>query len=63
MREQKKAPRLTETRTVINGVEYIVKSFFKEDARETAEQKLLRLVKDCVAAEIKKTDGAVFSSN
>ena len=63
MSETKTAPRSTETRTVVNGVEYIVQSVFKEDARETAEQKLLRLVKECVVAEIKKTEGAVFSSN
>lgn len=37
-----------ETRKNISGVEYIVRSFFKTDARETAEQKLLRLVKERV---------------
>lgn len=63
MKKTEKAPHPTETRTVVNGVEYVVKSFFKEDARETAEQKFLRLVKDCVAAEIINTDGAGFNSN
>jgi hypothetical protein len=63
MNEQKAASRSIETRTVVNGVEYIIESFFKEDARETAKQKLLRLVRECVAAEINNTESAVNSSN
>lgn len=62
MMDTKYAPRSTETRTVVDGVEYIVRSFYKEDARETVEQKLLRLVKECVAAEIKNPEDAVFRS-
>ena len=42
-----------ETRKSIGGVEYIVRSFFKDDARETAEQKLLQLVRERVANEVK----------
>ena len=52
----------TQTHTMVNGVEYIVTSFFKKDARETVEQKLLRLVRECVATEIKHTEGTVFNS-
>ena len=49
--------------TRINGVEYFVRSFFREDARETAEQKIIRLVKECVKAEIKNTEVSVSRSN
>jgi hypothetical protein len=63
MNETKKTPRSTETRTNINGVEYIVRSIFKSDARETAEQKILRLIKERVITEINKTEGAVLRSN
>lgn len=63
MCDEKKGSRSIETRTVVNGVEYVVKSFFREDARETAEQKLLRLVRERVAVEINNTEGAVFRSN
>jgi len=53
------APVSNETRTVVNGVEYIVKSTYNKEARETAEQKIMRLIKECVAAEIRgSTDGA-----
>jgi type III secretory pathway component EscV len=52
-----------ETRKKVNGVEYIVRSFFKEDARETAEQKILRLVKQCVSEKITITDTVVSRSN
>jgi len=51
-----------ETHKNVGGVEYIIRSFFKEEARETAEQKILRLVKQCVAAEINNTDTSVLSS-
>ncbi|MCL2817844.1 MAG: transposon-encoded TnpW family protein [Clostridiales bacterium] len=51
-----------ETRKNIGGVEYIVRSFFKEDARETAEQKILRLVKQCVSEKITLTDTGVSRS-
>ena len=51
-----------ETRKKVNGVEYIVRSFFKEDARETAEQKILRLVKQCVSEKITLTDTGVSRS-
>jgi hypothetical protein len=49
--------------TIINGVEYVVKSFFRENARETAEQKIIRLVRECVKAEIKNTEVSVLRSN
>jgi len=54
-------PTARETRKSIRGVEYIVNSFFKEDARETAEQKLLRLVKERVASEVKRPENQGFS--
>lgn len=63
MTETIKNTHTSESRTVIDGVEYIVKSYFKKAARETAEQKILRLVRECVMAEIIKTDGAVLRSN
>jgi len=52
-----------ETRKRINGVEYIVCSFFPETARETAEQKILRLVKQRVSEPITLTDTGVSRSN
>ena len=55
--------RPTETRSVINGVEYTVTSHFKDGARETAEQKLFRLIRECVATEIQDTEGSVLRSN
>jgi len=45
------------------GVEYIVCSFFREDARETAEQKILRLVKQHVSEQITFTEPGVSRSN
>ena len=51
--ETKNKPILTEkTVTIIGNTTYIVTTHFKENARETAEQKLLRLVTDRVATEI-----------
>ena len=52
-----------ETRKRIGGVEYIVCSFFPENARETAEQKILRLVKQSVSERITLTDTCVSRSN
>ena len=52
-----------ETRKRINGVEYIVYSHFREDARETAEQKILRLVRQHVSEEITFTEPCVSRSN
>ena len=54
---------LCESRKMINGVSYIVKSYFKEDARETAEQKIIRLIRECVATEIKNSEDAVLRAN
>ncbi|MCL1964728.1 MAG: hypothetical protein FWF69_06680 [Firmicutes bacterium] len=51
-----------ETRKNVGGVEYIIRSFFKEDACETAEQKLLRLVRERVAVEVKSPENQGFSS-
>jgi len=51
------------TRKRINGVEYIVCSFFPENARETAEQKILRLVRQRVSEPITLTDTCVSRSN
>jgi hypothetical protein len=62
MPENKTADCGHETRSVIGGVEYIVKSFFKEDARETAEEKLLWLVKERVAAEVKTSENQAISA-
>jgi len=53
----------TETRKNIGGVEYIVRSHFREDARETAEQKILRLVRQHVSEKITFTDTGVSRSN
>ena len=58
----KSAP-VRETRKRVNGVEYIVCSFFPENARETAEQKILRLVKQHVSERITFTDTGVSRSN
>ena len=52
-----------ENRKNVGGVEYIVCSFFREDARETAEQKILRLVKQHVSEQITFTDTGVSRSN
>jgi len=51
-----------ETRKSVGGVEYIIRSFFKEDARETAQQKLLRLVRERVADEVKSPENQGFSA-
>ena len=48
-----------EIRKRVNGVEYIVCSFFPENARETAEQKILRLVKQHVSEQITFTEPGV----
>jgi len=53
----------TETRKRINGVEYIVCSHFREDARETADQKILRLVRQHVSKELTFTEPGVSRSN
>lgn len=42
----------TKTRKTIDGVEYIVCSHFRENARESAEQKIMRLVKQHVSEQI-----------
>ena len=52
METKNKPVRSKKTVTVIGNTTYIVTTHFKENARETAEQKLLRLVSDRVAAEI-----------
>ena len=44
------------------GVDYIVRSFFREDARETAEQKIMRLVKQRVSEKITFTDPGVSAA-
>jgi len=43
------------TKTVIHGVEYIVRSFFDETAKETAEQKLIRLLTEATEEQIKSS--------
>ena len=53
----------TETRKRINGVEYIVCSHFREDARETAEQKILRLIRQGVSEQITFIEPGVSRSN
>jgi hypothetical protein len=45
--------------TKIGKVKYIVTSVFSETSRETADQKLLRLVSDRVCTEM-KTGSGVF---
>jgi hypothetical protein len=45
----------------IGKVTYIVKSHYKPDGRETAEQKFLRFVSDRVAAEINKPGNIAVS--
>ena len=49
-----------ETRKKINGVEYIIESVFSKTAKETAESKLLKLLGNRVAEEIKSAENAVF---
>ena len=49
--ENKKLSQTSEM--VIGKITYIVTTHFKETARETAEDKLLRIVTDRIAAEIK----------
>lgn len=56
-------PRSCETSTIIGGCEYITVAVFRKDARETAEHKIIRLIKECVAAETKNTEGSVSRSN
>ena len=48
------------TEMLIGNCKYIITTHFKENGRETAEQKLLRLVSDRVAAEIKSQENAVI---
>jgi hypothetical protein len=52
-----------ETRKRIGGVEYIVCSFFPGTARETAEQKILRLIRQRVSEPITFTEPGVSRSN
>ena len=46
--------------TTIGKVKYIVTSIFSETARETAEQKFLRLVSDRVSDELKTSEAALI---
>ena len=41
------------TKMEIGGITYIVNTHFKENGRETAEQKLLRYVTNRISAEMK----------
>jgi hypothetical protein len=52
-----------ETRTVIGGCEYRVVSIFNENSRETAEEKLIRLIKESVNTKINNTEVSVLRSN
>jgi hypothetical protein len=45
---------------VIGKNKYIVNTHFKENGRETAEQKLLRLVSNRISAEMKKPINSAF---
>ena len=54
---EKKTPvRSKTTETKIGNTVYIVTTHFKEDARENAEQKMLRLVSERVSAELKSPE-------
>ena len=50
------------TEMKIGKVNYIVTSHYKENGRETAEQKLLRYVTARVAEELKKPENAAISA-
>lgn len=62
MQDTDQVPSSHETRTVIYGVEYIVNSYNKTDAKEAAEQILLRLIKSCIAEEFRNTEEAILRS-
>jgi len=50
-------PVFTRERTkVINGVTYFVSSSFKESATETAEQKLMQYVSECISRDFKSQE-------
>ena len=49
------------TRTQIGNTMYTVKTMPSERATETAEQKLVRLVRERISAEIKNAESPVFT--
>jgi len=51
------------TQTQIGKTLYTVKTMPSERAQETAEQKLVRFVKDCIITENKKSESPVFVGN
>lgn len=60
---EKKPIRSRTTEIQIGKTTYIVTTTFNENARETAEQKLLRLIENRIADELKVTENmALYNS-
>lgn len=60
--ETKNSPVLSQTtETIIKGCRYIVTTHYKENARETAEQKLMRYVSMRIDSEIKSDSEVIIS--
>ena len=53
MKIENKPIRSQKSETIIGKTTYIVTTHFKETARETAEDKMLRLITDRIVAEMK----------
>ena len=61
--DEKNNPVLSRTKEVIiNGNKFIVTTHYKENGRETAEQKLFRYVSDRIAGDLKTIESAVFNA-
>ena len=58
MNTEGKPVRSRTTEMVIGKVKYIVTSHYNENGRETAEDKLFRIVTDRIAAELKTSKNA-----
>ena len=59
--DEKNGSVLSRTKEVIiNGNKFIVTTHFKENGRETAEQKLLRYVSSCISNELRTSTNAVI---
>jgi hypothetical protein len=60
MENEKKPVRSRTSEMMIGKVKYIVTTHYNENGRETAEQKLLRIVSNRVAEEMKRPENAVI---
>lgn len=63
MEDKNNPVRSKTTEMQIGNTTYIVTSTFKENARETAEQKLLRLIADHISTEIKSLETGLIVGN